>query len=132
MHRGSCMCGKVAYELKGPPLFMYYCHCTTCRKATGTTFATNVIAATKDFVVTRGQDQLSSFESSPNKRPYFCSNCGSPIYSHAEASKDIVSIRAGTFEGALPIRPTVHAYAAEKAPWFDIQDGLKQHPAAIS
>lgn len=126
------MCGKVAYELRGQPLFMYYCHCTTCRKATGTTFATNVIAATKDFVITEGRDLLSSFESSPNKRRYFCSKCGSPIYSHAEASKDIVSIRAGSFEEDPIIRPAVHAYVDEKAPWFDIQDGLKQHSKAIA
>ena len=128
MLRGSCLCGTVAYEIRGEPLLMYYCHCGTCRKATASSFATNLAVRTGDFAIVTGRDALTGFESSPNKHRYFCSHCGSPIYSHAEATKDIVSVRAGTLDGDPGVRPAIHGYVASKAPWFEILDGLPQKP----
>lgn len=132
MLNGSCLCGKVTYKLAGPPVVMYYCHCGTCRKATGSSFATNIIARTQDFSFVSGQDLLSSFESSPSKRRYFCSACGSPIYSQAEQTRHMVSIRCGTLDTDPTVRPSVHAYAASKAPWFEICDQLPQRPGAVA
>src|SRR4051812_8987621 len=84
MLRGSCLCGAVRYEIHGDPMMMYYCHCGTCQKATGTAFATNVLVGADDFVIAAGGESLASFESSPAKRRHFCATCGSPIYSQAE------------------------------------------------
>lgn len=122
------MCGKVRYELRGAPRVAYYCHCGQCRKQSGSSFATNVVVPRDDFVIVAGQEMLSSFESSPNKRRYFCSGCGSPIYSHGEKYKNIVSVRCGTLDSELPLRPSVHAFVASKANWVEIHDGLPQHP----
>ena len=132
MLRGSCLCGAVEYEIQGSPAIMYYCHCATCRKASGSAFATNLIVATEDFTVTDGEELLASFESSPNKRRYFCSACGSPIYSHAESTKYVVSVRCGTLDTPPPTAPSVHAYVASKAPWFEIRDELPQKPEAFA
>lgn len=132
MLRGSCLCGQVQYELHGSPIVMYYCHCGACRKATGSAFATNIIVLTEDFKVVAGQELLSSFESSPNKRRHFCSACGSPIYSHGEATKHVVSVRSGTLDTDPAIRPSVHSYVASKAPWFAICDELPQKPESFA
>jgi hypothetical protein len=132
MLRGSCLCGTVRYEIRGTPVVVYYCHCGTCRKATGSSFATNVIVLTDDFALVAGRDVLASFESSPKKHRYFCSACGSPIYSQGEQTKQIVSVRCGTLDDALPLRPSVHAYVASKAPWFDICDDLPQKPESFA
>ena len=35
--RGSCMCGRVRFELTHAPLWMSYCQCSRCRKSGGTT-----------------------------------------------------------------------------------------------
>lgn len=132
MLTGACLCGRVRYEVRGTPLIMYYCHCGACRKATGSSFATNIIVRADDFAVVAGRERLASFESSPNKRRYFCSGCGSPIYSHGENTKHVVSVRCGTLDSELPLRPSVHAYVASKAPWFEICDGLPQKPEAFA
>jgi hypothetical protein len=128
MLQGSCLCGKVRYELRGKLRVAYYCHCGKCRKQSGSSFATNVIVARDDFVIVAGQELISSWESSPNKRRYFCSGCGSPIYSHGEKTGHIVSVRCGTLDSELSLHPSVHAFVASKAGWFEIRDGLAQHP----
>src|SRR5687767_612752 len=99
MVSGSCLCGKVSYAVRGRPLAMYQCHCGTCRKANGSSLATNIMVRTQDFEVTAGKESLTAFESSPGKHRYFCSACGSPIYSHGEKTRQIVSVRCGTLDG---------------------------------
>jgi len=123
---GACLCGRVRYEIDGKPRFMYQCHCGKCRAATGAAFATNIIVDTDKFVVTAGKESLTGFESSPKKFRYFCSSCGSPIYSHGEATKHVVSVRCGTLRQDPGILPSYHAFAASRAPWDEICDDLPQ------
>jgi hypothetical protein len=132
MLRGSCLCGKVAYEVRGAPKAMYHCHCGVCRKANGSSLATNLIVAAEDFVLVSGGEALGAYESSPRKHRYFCSGCGSPIYSQAAQTPQIVSVRCGTLDVDPGLRPSVHIHAASKAPWFPICDGLPERPKGLA
>lgn len=128
MVKGSCLCGKVSYEVHRLPRSMYCCHCSMCRKATGSAFAVNMWVREVDLVVNDDQSLIKAFQSSPGEHRYFCSGCGSPLYSKARAREGVVSIRCGTLDEDPTIRPTEHIYAASKAPWFDICDELPQYP----
>ena len=128
MLEGSCLCGGVRYEVRGEPMVMYHCHCATCRAASGASFATNMIVATDAFAIIEGREKLSSYESSPAKRRWFCAQCGSPIYSHSDATSHVVSVRCGTLHCDPGVRPAWHAYVAAKATWTEICDGLPQMP----
>ncbi|MGH8249790.1 MAG: GFA family protein [Steroidobacteraceae bacterium] len=125
---GSCLCGKVRYEISGPMLNMYYCHCRMCRKASGSSFATNMQVHAEDFAIVAGRDSVKAYRSSPDELRNFCGNCGSPIYSEAEHRRGILSIRCGLLNGDPTIRPAHHIYAAYKAPWLVIGDGLPEFP----
>lgn len=107
---------------------MYYCHCSMCRKATGSAFATNMLVREDDFIVNTGRSLIKAFQSSHGENRYFCSECGAPLYSKAQAREGVVSVRCGTLDDDPSLRPTEHIYAASKAPWFDICDQLPQYP----
>jgi hypothetical protein len=126
MLEGSCLCGKVQYEIAGTPRFMYQCHCSKCRSASGSAFATNIIVDAGKLKVARGEEALSRFESSSGKFRYFCSACGSPVYSHGEKTKHIVSVRVGTLDQDPGLRPSYHAFSASRAAWDEIHDDLPQ------
>lgn len=128
---GSCLCGSVSYEIRGAPKAMYHCHCGVCRKANGASLATNLIVAAADFAVVAGRESLTGFESSPQKQRYFCSRCGSPIYSHSAHTREVVSVRCGTLDADPALRPSAHIYTASKAPWTEICDGLPQKPEGL-
>jgi len=130
MLAGSCLCRGVRYEIRGAPQLMYHCHCAQCRKANGASLATNLMVAADDFVVTAGRELLTGFESSPDKRRYFCSICGSPIYSHARQTSHLVSVRSGTLEADPGLRPVAHVHVASRAPWTEIGDALPQFAQA--
>jgi hypothetical protein len=132
MLTGRCLCGAVRYEIRGTPLAMYHCHCGQCRRANGASFATNLIVRRADFAVVAGAEQVSRYESSPAKRRHFCASCGSPLYSHAEATAGIVSVRCGTLDADPGARPSAHLHVAAKAPWTELGDGLPQHAAGLA
>ncbi|WP_346659491.1 GFA family protein [Pseudomonas sp. RIT-PI-AD] len=102
------------------------CHCSQCRRAQGTPFASNIPIKAAAFRLLSGAELLSSFESSPGKRRVFCGTCGSPLYSQKDAVPDVLRIRAGLIDGPLEVRPVAHAYVASKADWWCIADGLPQ------
>ena len=129
MHRGSCLCGAVQYEIRGDLGPAFYCHCSRCRKASGSAFAANVVVAAKDFVVVQGEESLGSFRSSANMQRTFCSKCGSPIMSRRDNHPQ-VRVRLGTLDTPLSIGPGAHIFVASRAEWFEIHDDLPRYPEA--
>lgn len=127
MYQGSCLCGQIRFEINGTIRSIVYCHCSQCRKAQGSAFATNGIAMTTDFKLSSGKDQLTGYESSPGQTKYFCRVCGSPIFSHSTAHPDQVRIRLGTLDSSITERPMAHIFATSKADWEDICGDLPQY-----
>lgn len=128
MLNGTCLCGVIKYEIEAKPRFMYQCHCGKCRAASGASAATNIIVDANKFRITAGKESLVAYESSPQKFRHFCSRCGSPIYSHGEKTKDVVSVRSGTLKQDPGVRVAYHAFVGSKAPWDDICDERPQFP----
>ena len=100
------------------------CHCSQCRRASGTAFATNASVRAEHFRLIAGRDLLTEYESSPGKFRAFCARCGSPILSRWTAHPDFVRIRLGTLDDDPGSRPLLHVWVGSKAPWFEITDEL--------
>lgn len=127
MYQGSCLCGRVRFEIDGPIRNIVYCHCSQCRKAQGSAFASNGIVAATQFRFTAGEDQLTGYESTPGQTKFFCRTCGSPMLSRSTARPDQVRVRLGTIESAITERPQAHIFATSKANWEDISGDLPQY-----
>ena len=128
MLHGGCLCGTIRYELDGELGPIVCCHCSMCRKAQGSAFATNAPVEAARFRITQGEELLRAYASSPGKWRCFCSRCGSPIFSKRENDPGVLRLRIGTLDEAIAARPTAHIHVASKAGWYDILDGLPQHP----
>jgi hypothetical protein len=87
MYEGSCLCKSVRYEVTGELGDFGYCHCTSCRKASGSAHAANSPVDRARFRLLSGRETLREYESSPGKLRAFCGNCGSPIYAYLTASR---------------------------------------------
>ncbi len=127
MLKGSCLCGKICYQVSGPLGPAIYCHCSQCRKASGSSFTTNASVAVDHFRITHGAELLREYESSPGVRRCFCGECGSPIIKRAESSPDSIRLRLGTLDGDPGAKPVAHIFVGSKAPWTELTDGLPQH-----
>lgn len=126
---GSCLCGAVRYVYEGALGPVAMCHCRQCRKAQGTAFATNSPIAAGAFRLISGSESLREFAASPGKRRAFCGDCGSPIYSRREDLPGVLRLRIGTLDTPIDARPSHHIFAASRAEWEVIDDGLPQYAA---
>ncbi|WP_428422404.1 GFA family protein [Methylibium sp.] len=126
--RGGCLCGAVRYELDGPPGPIVLCHCGQCRKAQGSAFAVVAPVPAAHFRLVAGAERLRSHESSPGKWRSFCGDCGSPIHSRRDAHPELLRLRIGSLDPPFDQRPSAHIHVASKAPWWQIDDTLPQHP----
>ena len=127
MHKGSCLCGTVRYEIEGELGPIMLCHCSPCRKATGTAFGTGSVVPLDQFQIVAGREALKEYASSPGVYRVFCSGCGSPLFSKRDSMPGMVRLRIGTLDTPVPDKPAAHIFVADKAEWFDICDDVPQH-----
>ena len=121
--KGSCLCGKVEYEVRDPKA-LGYCHCTRCQRWTGSSLAA-VLVARENFQFTKGEELVSRYESEFAPRN-FCSNCGASIY---DDLGDDFFVAAGLMR-ELDLEPSFHMNVAYKASWHQIGDTAPQFAEA--
>jgi len=127
MYKGSCLCGTIKFSVKNDVKDIVYCHCSLCRKAQGSAFATNANVAKDDFNFISGEENLSHYASSKTQTKSFCKTCGSPIMSRNTAAPENIRIRLGTIESEISEAPEAHVFVASKANWENISDNLPQY-----
>ena len=125
MITGSCLCGKVKYEIAGEVGDIVHCHCKTCRKAHGAAFSSVAAVNDSDFNVS-GSGMLNSFESSKGKRRYFCSNCGTQVYAKRDGSEHVI-LRLGSLDSDPCTKEKNHIWTSQKAGWYSINSNLPEH-----
>ncbi len=129
MHKGSCLCGSIRYELSTELGDFGYCHCKSCRKASGSAHAANAPIERAHFHLLGESEALREYESSPGKFRAFCSRCGSPIYAYVDATRDVLRLRLGSLDTPFAKRAKAHTFVADKAEWDHIEGPLPQFPA---
>ncbi|WP_137937926.1 GFA family protein [Chitinivorax sp. B] len=125
MVNGSCLCGDVRFELAGEPQFINHCHCSMCRKVHGAAFGSFLHADGAGFRWLAGEDKVRRFDSSPGNVRAFCERCGSNMPVLEEGGAHVI-IPAGTLDDDPKLKPIVHIFTANKAPWYEITDHLPQ------
>jgi hypothetical protein len=129
MTKGSCLCGKVRFEVDGAFKEAHHCHCSQCRKAHGAAFATYACARTKDLRIVAGEPEIAHFRSSVPVRRSFCVGCGSRLFFQHDAAPHLTFVAAGALDdaaaGALPI--DAHVFVGSKAGWWTLHDDLARH-----
>lgn len=127
MYEGACLCGAVAVEISGPISSIIHCHCSLCRKSSGTAFATNGFVQTSDFNVVKGTENLSVFAFKPGRLRHFCRTCGSPVYSSNEQDPARIRVRLGIIASDIAERPVSHNFYSSRANWEDLDAELPRY-----
>ncbi|KGM34412.1 GFA family protein [Inquilinus limosus] len=119
---GGCLCGRVRYEASARPR-VHYCHCTMCRRSTGSAFAVLAWIPRRSLRWV-GEERPSERRSSPIARRGFCDRCGTPItlaYDHG----DEIALHAGTLDQPDAFPPGYHYGVESRLAWVDCGAGLR-------
>ncbi|MFZ5718124.1 MAG: GFA family protein [Pseudomonadota bacterium] len=117
---GGCLCGAVRFRASGPPRWIGWCHCQSCRKHSGAPVSVFVAYGQAEVEATRGE--IARFRSSPGTTRGFCATCGSTLTCQGEARPDELHIHVGAFDAAGELAPTFHIFPEERLPWLCLAD----------
>ena len=126
--KGSCLCGKVSYRFHGPEYAFQYCHCSRCRKFTGSAHSAHILVDPKNFEWLSGEDLVGRYEQPEAKHfaTSFCKNCGSSLPWLAQSGRSVM-ITAGTLDDDPEIKPTQNIYWGSRPPWREAVEDLPLH-----
>ncbi|AFL49776.1 hypothetical protein ABIE78_004445 [Sinorhizobium fredii] len=130
MLAGRCLCGAVHYAVTDAFRYAANCHCTDCRRTTGSAFKPFAGIEREQFAVTEGADQLR-FYGDDNAHDARCGQCASFLYSVVRDGA-YVHVALGSLADEPTIRPSEHIFVGSKAPWFTITDDLPQYWAHVA
>ena len=131
MAGGQCNCGAVAFEIDARLSDVFVCHCSICRRATGSNGIAVVLVDNSAFRWLKGEDQVASWKKpDADWQCWFCRVCGSPLPGANDASR--IFVPAGLIaDGGEGLRVAHHIWVGSKAAWDQIGDSGKQHHEAF-
>jgi hypothetical protein len=127
----KCACGGASISVKGSPTIYGLCHCTNCRRRTGSAFGMSSYFSKSDVVESQGEFSVYSFHHAAQNHDqdrHFCTACGSTLYWYNSALPDLIGISAGCFDDNLPGEPQLSVTDARRYDWLAIPDAWRKVP----
>lgn len=123
---GRCLCGAVTYQCGASVLEASFCHCQSCRRASGAHAVAWATVARDSFKICSGS--VRSYASSPPVLRQFCQQCGTPLTYSNESRPDTIDITITTLDQADSVKPDKHIWMEDALSWDRPADGLPQSP----
>lgn len=122
---GGCLCGAVEYAVKDAFEYALNCHCSQCRRSTGSAFKPLAGIGRTLLEVVRGADAVMTYGGGEAHDAH-CRTCGSLLFSVVRQGR-YVHVAMGTLKDEPAVRPSMHIFVGSKAAWYEIMDDLPQH-----
>lgn len=114
---GGCLCGAVKFEVSGPFESFFLCHCSRCRKDTGSAHAANLFSTKAALVWRAGEAGIKTYRLPGTRHERsFCAECGSALPS-MQMDGHLLVVPAGSIDTPVEIRPVAHICLADRADW---------------
>jgi hypothetical protein len=123
---GGCQCGAVRYEVGGPPVNLYVCHCRECRKQSASAFGISLIVRDKDFHLTKRWSRPT--DSGRTLHCAFCGDCGSRVWHEAAGEHDTLSVKGGSLDQTIDLGEATHVWTSRKLPGVLIPEHAAKFP----
>ncbi|GAA0322260.1 GFA family protein [Psychrobacter aestuarii] len=115
MH-GECLCGNVKFEIKEEIRNFYQCHCSLCRKVTGSSSNTATFVNASAFRWISGESDIRSYKKPSGYQSDFCSVCGSLVPNSLRDSA-MMWVPAGLLSEPITSKIAVHLHTESAATW---------------
>lgn len=119
--KGQCLCGGVEFELSGAVPDLYQCHCSLCRKVSGSAANAALVIDAAQFRWIRGRDRIARYQREDGWKSHFCRDCGSPLPNRSREGR-AYWVPVGLLEDDPSLRLGAHLYIDSKAGWDVIAD----------
>lgn len=114
-HQGACLCGAVRFEISGAFEHFFLCHCSRCRKGSGSAHGANLFATKAEIAWLSGVDKVTAFALAGTRHARsFCATCGGALPS---VQGPLLVVPAGSLDTPVTKRPDAHINVESRADW---------------
>lgn len=121
--KGACLCGAIEYAIPDALRYAGYCHCSECRRFSGSASSAFGGVPKDEFRLLKGEQALRLYPKSALTVLAFCGTCGSSLYAD-KPQRGMVHLRLGSLLDEPSLAPQAHAFVGSKAGWHEIGDEL--------
>ena len=121
--QGRCLCCVVVFEVADDFKYAGYCHCSQCRRLSGSAFSSFGGIVDSNLKIVSGSDFITFYKKSESSNIAFCKKCGSHLFSQKTAL-GLYHVRLGVLDRSPTLQPQAHIFVGSKAAWFNFCDDL--------
>lgn len=125
MLEGGCFCGKVRYEVSGPPVYSTICHCEDCRRVSAAPFVAWFSVVRSGFRFLQGEPTRVATSQAVLRE--FCPDCGTHLTYQHDAFPDEIDIATCSLDAPERVPPQHHTWVSRKLPWVHLSDALPKY-----
>jgi hypothetical protein len=126
--QGSCLCGAVRFEVTEPFERTTMCHCTNCKKISGSVGTVSGRVTTGAISILEGEALLTTYQPEEGTAKTFCSVCGSNLFGGGWPESPTTSVRLSTIDSAFDRKPEAHTFVRSVAAWETLpEDGAPRY-----
>jgi hypothetical protein len=114
---GRCLCGGVRFEADADTERLRFCHCTSCKKLSGSGGTVNVRVRSDDIRILEGRELLTTYQPPEGSAKTFCSHCGSNLFGGGWPESEFCSVRISTLDEQPEPGEMKHLFVESLAPW---------------
>lgn len=128
---GACNCGAISFKINADLSEVIVCHCSICRRATGSNGIAVLVVDNEKFEWTSGEDFIGSWKKpDADWEMSFCRRCGSPVPGPNDEARTFVP--AGLIsDGDKNLKVAHHIWVDSRATWDEPGDSGRRHPEAF-
>ena len=124
----TCACGTASITVSAPPSIHAVCHCTNCKRRTGSAFGVSAYFDRGAVVKTTGETLIYAFhhaEKNHDQERHFCKRCGTTLFWFVSALPDKIGV-AGGCSGELEMpEPEMSVAHRKKKSWLSLPERWK-------
>lgn len=122
---GGCLCRDTRYRVDGEPMSVCFCHCESCRRASGGAYVPWATFRRPQVEFTGAEP--AQYPSSQGVIRMSCARCSSAL-TYEQVAEPTIDLTVATFDDPSWLEPTCHIWVSDKLPGIEIADDLPQYP----
>lgn len=126
MHRtAQCACGATSITVSGEPGLYGVCHCTNCKRRTGSAFGISSYFKRSEVVSQSGETAVYAFHHKAQKHDqerHFCGACGTTLFWYNSALPELIGVAGGCFGETPPEKPNLSVTHSKKYEWVTLPE----------
>jgi hypothetical protein len=121
-HTATCACGDATITVRGRPTIYGVCHCTNCRRRSGSAFGISSYFPKENVVSSAGEMRTYAFHFAQRDHDQvrsFCARCGTTLFWTISTMPDQIGIAGGCFEALALGDPNYSVNHSKKHAWIE-------------